>query len=262
MSFPNVGSFALAAAVVAVGCSASTSGGPCQGTETCACYPNGTCETGLSCYSNLCVSLSGEDGGAPDSGAETGFILPLPEASSPDGSSHDAASRTDSAGGPLPEASTPDVSVGGPNLIADGDFSNDGYAWHSEQAGATYTVVGTQGCLTIGPSSGYGGLGWPVSVTPLNLPEGQSYTLTYTVSGTITLGSSNSIEAKVGPTAPPYVPVDGDFLDDSVSPTPTVHSHVFTVTAAGGDPAAGISLQYTGYSGDMVCFSNVSLTQN
>ena len=68
-------SFAL---LVALGCSSSSnqtaagSGGnanggstSCQpGAETCACYGNGTCNPGLECRSNLCVSASPGNGGS------------------------------------------------------------------------------------------------------------------------------------------------------------------------------------------------------
>src|SRR6185369_10760864 len=35
----------------------------CDGQERCACYPNGTCNAGLVCLSDLCVSGSPDDAG-------------------------------------------------------------------------------------------------------------------------------------------------------------------------------------------------------
>src|SRR3954463_15105698 len=39
-------------------CGNVTSDAPCQGAETCQCYPNNTCNGALSCLSNLCVDAS------------------------------------------------------------------------------------------------------------------------------------------------------------------------------------------------------------
>ena len=46
----------------------------CSGGERCACYPNGTCNAGLSCLSNVCVSLNdaGADRPAGDTDAGAG----------------------------------------------------------------------------------------------------------------------------------------------------------------------------------------------
>jgi hypothetical protein len=59
----------LLALSVAVGCGggAQTS---CAGSERCACYPNSTCNAGLTCLSNVCVdSSSGAAGHAGTTGA-------------------------------------------------------------------------------------------------------------------------------------------------------------------------------------------------
>lgn len=52
------------------------SSGPAQGAEGGSCFPNGTCNAGLACLSNLCVNAAPDagDSGAPDtgSGADTG----------------------------------------------------------------------------------------------------------------------------------------------------------------------------------------------
>jgi hypothetical protein len=52
------------AAFVVPGCTDSSAGNP-VGTEGGDCYPNSSCNTGLACYSNLCVR-PGDAGGAPD----------------------------------------------------------------------------------------------------------------------------------------------------------------------------------------------------
>ncbi len=51
----------LLLAVLAVGCGGShVGGGQAAGAEGGACYPNGTCNTGLTCASHLCVKLPGD----------------------------------------------------------------------------------------------------------------------------------------------------------------------------------------------------------
>lgn len=61
----------LASSAIAA-CGGSESGGPAQGSEGQACYPNGTCDGTLSCFSNLCVNASADaatdGGGAIDAG--------------------------------------------------------------------------------------------------------------------------------------------------------------------------------------------------
>src|SRR4051794_7319197 len=64
--------FALACTLlIATGCSGSVEGqdGTSQdGREGEACYPNGTCDRGLSCLSKLCVALN-DNGGAASGGS-------------------------------------------------------------------------------------------------------------------------------------------------------------------------------------------------
>jgi hypothetical protein len=53
------------AAVMLLGWACGSNEGPrCQGAERCDCYGNGTCDEGLMCLSNACVSLAGGVGGA------------------------------------------------------------------------------------------------------------------------------------------------------------------------------------------------------
>lgn len=58
----------------------------CQGTEKCACYPNGTCDAGLDCRSNTCVNLSGV-GGAPSVSFDAKACLACAEKACADASS-------------------------------------------------------------------------------------------------------------------------------------------------------------------------------
>jgi hypothetical protein len=178
------------------------------------------------------------------------------------GSGDDATASLDSGRGPdsggtdatLPPADAPGGST---NLITDGDFSGNAYAWLIDSGyNATGGVVGSEFCLTLG-SQQVGGIGWPTAnVTPLNLQPNATYTFSYT--SRLAAGSVNFVQAKVGQSSPPYT---ADFqIDDPVSQTPAVMTHAFTEGPA-GDTSGGISLFLTGAAGGEVCFSNVQLVR-
>lgn len=61
----RLASLCLLGALILAACppEAAPDDGPEQGTETGACYPNGTCNDDLTCASNVCVSLPGEGEG-------------------------------------------------------------------------------------------------------------------------------------------------------------------------------------------------------
>jgi len=61
----------VALAALGIGCGGGSQ--RCMGKEQCACYPNSTCNVGLSCLSNLCVNAGGAGGnGAGTGGAGSG----------------------------------------------------------------------------------------------------------------------------------------------------------------------------------------------
>jgi hypothetical protein len=63
----------LAAAVLAVSCSHDGTPASCPaGAETCSCYGNKTCNSGLTCASNVCVNLSGSGGMSGAAGGTSG----------------------------------------------------------------------------------------------------------------------------------------------------------------------------------------------
>jgi hypothetical protein len=59
--------------IVVASCGSKSTGGKmCStGSEGCACYGNGSCNTGLTCASNLCVNLNGGAGGATGAGGSS-----------------------------------------------------------------------------------------------------------------------------------------------------------------------------------------------
>ena len=60
------------AVIAALGMGCSGGSQRCMGKEQCACYPNSTCNAGLSCLSNLCVNAGGLGGAGNGSGGVTG----------------------------------------------------------------------------------------------------------------------------------------------------------------------------------------------
>jgi hypothetical protein len=58
-----VASFALLSLAVSEGCRGGDAPQCQQGAERCPCYPNGTCNTGLTCLSSVCVQAGGGGGG-------------------------------------------------------------------------------------------------------------------------------------------------------------------------------------------------------
>jgi hypothetical protein len=149
------------------------------------------------------------------------------------------------------------------NVVVGGDFSSNAYAWHVlSGSDATLGVMGTEGCLTLNAVQG-GGIGWPSvgnmsppSPPAANLVAGRTYTFAYTAR-VVSPQTTVSIDAKVGLSMSPYTP---DFeSSDMVGPTATSFSHPF-IEMTPGDTSAGISLNFAGTTGTVVCFSNVTLS--
>ncbi len=61
-------------AIAAVACGGTSSSEQPVGGERGACYPNGTCNAGLTCLSNSCVVVPGDDGGSADGGSTDGTM--------------------------------------------------------------------------------------------------------------------------------------------------------------------------------------------
>jgi hypothetical protein len=84
----------------AIACSNGSSGNSdCPaGAERCACYPNDTCNAGLTCLSDRCVRPNGE-GGVPGQDASPGQDGALPDGSTPaDASCGDTSSDPNNCG--------------------------------------------------------------------------------------------------------------------------------------------------------------------
>jgi len=111
-----------------VGCSSSSGGsngatgdrdGGAPGSERNACYPNGTCNSGLTCLSNLCVRApagSGGQAGASGGTAGSGGTSSITGGATSTGGAEQDAATADAA----PDASEAGASTGGTGGSANG----------------------------------------------------------------------------------------------------------------------------------------------
>src|SRR3954466_3553252 len=68
LSFLGACGLAIASCSNGGGAKGSDAGVCLMGYETCACYPNSTCQGGLTCASNVCVNLGAGVGGGSGTG--------------------------------------------------------------------------------------------------------------------------------------------------------------------------------------------------
>jgi hypothetical protein len=259
------------------------------GAETCACYPNRTCDIGLICYSNRCVEPGTGSGGTVGAGGATG-----PGGASGSGGAGGMIGAGGTVGlGGVTGGSGGVVGTGGivgsggvvgaggivgtggatvppvaNNQIVNGDFSNGSTVpWGiTVQSPTTATLSGVvtngQFCVTV-PTSDYAfTIGWPTSGSPVaTLQAGVTYELYYQISTTMTF---YTFQVKVGQATSPYTQTD--YITATGQDVPVggaglqTFAHTFTPTIA--DPVAGvafnISLEYA-TSPQTVCIDNVAL---
>ena len=123
----------------------SNDAGPCKtGAEACRCYPNSTCDVGLSCVATICLDLSGVGGSGP-------FLGSAGEGATSGTSSANDAGGSSSTGGSAGAA----MSMGG--SVSMGGSSNMGGS--SSMGGSTGVAgsSGTGGSNSTGGSVGVGG---------------------------------------------------------------------------------------------------------
>jgi hypothetical protein len=120
------GGLALATALMPA-CSSDTDEKSCPvGSESCPCTPGGSCDPGLSCYSDLCVSDTEAAAGAHSAGSP----------STPDSEEGGGTHRRDSTGGEggrSPSTPTAGVENGSPHAAGSGaDEGNAGAPQHED----------------------------------------------------------------------------------------------------------------------------------
>jgi hypothetical protein len=226
-----------------------------QGSEACPCYGNQTCNTGLTCLSNLCVNPltgNGGHGGAVGSGGLTG------------------AAGTTGAGGFVGTAGTTGgagttgaAGSGAPvNLIKNGDFSLGKEYWDlTYQAGEVATDnqgSGGQYCIMNASSSFYlsFSLGYPPTPSDaFTIAAGSTYTLTYTAA----VDQPASVMVKIGGVETPYTELTS-FTDPVSSSNFTTFSH--QISSPSDSPLEGLVFNATLYYSASICFDNVKLVKN
>jgi hypothetical protein len=153
----------VALVMLGLGACSSGSKGPAAGTVRGACYPNGTCNTGLTCFSDVCVDTR-PDGGKDAAGDGAKDASPVDggdDRAAPDDAgletNADAAPTSDVASGDAPTGDVVDAAAGGftPASLAGlalwldadqgvvlGESNGRAYvaSWHNQ---SPYDVVGT-----------------------------------------------------------------------------------------------------------------------
>lgn len=222
------------------GGSTGTSGACTIGSVRCACYGNGTCDEGLACLSDVCVSPTTEPGSDAGKGGGGG---------SSTGQSSSSASSGTGGGQPTNK-----------NLIQNGDFSQGGEYWDLEvQAGsASKTSNGGEFCVQNESAASYASfsLGYPPTISDAFLLEaGVPYTLSYRVRG-----EAKSFEAKVGGAAPPYTTVAS--FNDMVSSPFSFDTKSHLVLSNADMPKAGMAFIVVLDYGGSICFDDVIFVKN
>ena len=264
-----------AAAGLFLGCGSSGSGTKppvCPaGSETCACYGNGTCNTGLTCLSQLCVNPATGNGGAAGTlgvGGASGSGGTIPGTG---GTIPGAGGTTPGAGGTTPGTGGTTPGTGGltgtggatvpTNLIKNGDFSQMGEYWNlTLQAGesGSYAFPGGEYCI-YNTSSDYllsFSLGYPPTpsdafvVTP-----NVTYTMAYMASAT----DIATVQVKVGHVETPYTQLWA--ATDYVTASTALQLYSHTITSTVGDTEGGLVFNVTLNYGANICFDNIVLVQ-
>lgn len=270
----------FAGALLSAGCGSSGSAPPAcaQGTETCPCYGNMTCNVGLACFSNICVNpntgTAGSTGtggipgtaGSPGTGGAvtgtggslgTGGATGLAGATGTGGIA--ATGGTNGTGGTTGSGG----SVAPTNLIKNGDFSLGKEYWDltyqagevatSDYSAGEYCVYNASTSLYLSFSLGYP----PTPSDAFVIDPSATYTLSYKARGTaMTLPAT--VQVKIGHVETPYTQLY------ATTDYPNAAEQTFThqISSSLGDTAAGLvfngTLDYYSY----VCFDDVVLIKN
>lgn len=245
----------VAAAAMAGACGGGTMTPPppCEGAERCSCYPNGTCNAGLECLSNLCVSTTTGVAGATGT---AGAIGTAGTGGSASGAAGTGGGSTAGTGG--------SASV---NLIKNGDFSlgktywdltfNDGEIASWDYSNGEYCVINLSSSLYLAFSLGYP----PTPSDAFAIEPGATYTLTYRarflagISGALL----PAVTVKIGGASPPYTLLV-EFTGDTITTSSSTFTHV--INSATGDTSAGLAFNGTLDYYSEVCFDDVTLVKN
>jgi hypothetical protein len=238
---------------------------PCEGMERCNCYPNGTCNTGLDCLSNLCVATSTGVGGASGTAGAIGTA-----GTTGSGGATSGAAGTGSGVGGSIAGQTGTAGTGGstsPNLIKNGDFAQGKTYWDltyqagevagSEYSNGEYCVANLSTSLYLSFSLGYP----PTPSDAFAIQAGATYTLTYRARFLAGFSGARlpAVTVKIGHASPPYDMLV-QFTGDTISTNYSTFTHV--INSATGDTGAGLVFNGTLDYYSEVCFDDVTLVKN
>ena len=253
----------VVAAAMAGACGGGTSmttPPPCEGMERCNCYPNGTCNTGLDCLSNLCVATSTGVAGRERNGGhdrQRWFHEP-----GPPGQGRAWAARSPAR--PAPAGTGGSTSA---NLIKNGDFAQGKTYWDltyqagevagSEYSNGEYCVANLSTSLYLSFSLGYP----PTPSDAFAIQAGATYTLTYRARFLAGFSGARlpAVTVKIGHASPPYDMLV-QFTGDTISTNYSTFTHI--INSATGDTGAGLVFNGTLDYYSEVCFDDVTLVKN
>ena len=255
----------VTALAVAAGCS-STSSAPCSGKERCPCYANMTCNSGLLCLSNICVSggTGGSTGGGLGGMAATGSGGGGGASLGVGGNATGAGGNATGTGGSTGTGGTP----GATNLIKNGDFSQGKTYWDltyqagevasSMYTGGEYCVFNESSALYLSFSLGYP----PTPSDAFVIAPGVPYTLSYRArfAQAVSAALLPAITVKIGHASPPYDALTS-FTGDNVN-SANYLSFTHSINSATGDTGAGLVFNATLDYLTEICFDDVTLVKN
>lgn len=242
------------------------SGGNCTpGEELCSCMSGDACNPGLACADHIhkCVVVNTNgsggttstgggtgSGGSPGSGGVTST-----GGTTGTGGGAATGGSTGAGGSPATGGSTgTGGGPSGPNLIMNGDFSQNTTGWNIQNGSAQ--VNNGQLCVQVSGSQAI--IGWGDASASINVTSGKTYSLSYQASAS----SPVNLAIHLGSTQPNY---DLDAAEIS-GDKPTTNLQTFShgdLSAMRTDAQAGLAFLVTAMNGSsMFCLDNVSLTQN
>jgi hypothetical protein len=191
-------------------------------------------------------------GGAPATGGSpgTGGDGPGTGGSSATGGGSGTGGNPGSGGGPS-----------GPNLIVNGDFSENDTNWGVPNGSPTSKgVQNGQYCITLNNGTGQVILGWGGTAVSANLSANVNYTLSFQASASSALSGFDTHVGSAVSVGGSY-PLDKDLGNDTIGTGLQTFTHMFSLTSA--DSQAGVAfLISVGTGTSTVCVDNVSLTAN
>jgi hypothetical protein len=211
-----------------------------------------------------------DDGGAPDTGvgvADSG----APDTGTGVVDSGGGAPDTGVADTGVPDTGIADTGVaetGTPppppvNLITNGNFTDATTDWGVVDGTATISIVGGDLCVAVTAANEATTvvLGWPEPEGTAGVPLSAAGSYTFSFTAHTTTRTAITVDATVGDTVAPYLPVDFQSAGDRVTNTAATFAHTFT-PASGADSSAGVSFSFVSGVAQSLCFANVSLVEN